>query len=59
MIQILSPPLKFFHEREYLEGEFALYEGIPDTKNMYYGVKILQMWVKNPERKTQLNGLKT
>lgn len=51
MIQILDQALKFVHKREHLEGGFTLYEGIPDTKNTYYGVKILQILDEEPHNK--------
>jgi len=40
--------LKFTHAREHPEGGFTLYRGVPDTKNTYYGVKILKMFNENP-----------
>lgn len=39
------------HEREHKDGGFTLYKGIPDTKNTYYGVKILKMFDKEPYNK--------
>jgi hypothetical protein len=51
VIQILDHALKFVHEREHPEGGFTLYEGIPDTKNTYYGIKILQLLSEEPYNK--------
>lgn len=47
----LRRALKFVHEREHDEGGFTLYRGIPDTKNTYYGVKILDMYNEEPHNK--------
>lgn len=43
--------MKFVHAREHEEGGFTLYSGIPDTKNTYYGLKILQMFNDEPYNK--------
>lgn len=51
--KILNNALKFVHEREHEEGGFTLYKGIPDTKNTYYGVKILKMFNKDPCNKEE------
>lgn len=50
-MKILNKALKFVHEREHEEGGFTLYKGLPDTKNTYYGVKILKMFNKDPYNK--------
>ena len=39
------------HAREHEEGGFTLYSGIPDTKNTYYGLKILQMFNDEPNNR--------
>ncbi|BDZ71381.1 prenyltransferase/squalene oxidase repeat-containing protein [Methanobacterium petrolearium] len=43
--------LKFVHDREHEDGGFTLYRGLPDTKNTYYGLKILQMFNEEPYNK--------
>jgi hypothetical protein len=50
-MEILSNALKFTHKREYEQGGFTLYKGIPDTKNTYYGVKILEIYNEEPYNK--------
>jgi hypothetical protein len=32
------------HKLEHEKGGFAIYRGIPDTKNTYYGVKIFKLF---------------
>jgi hypothetical protein len=44
----LKKALNFVHEREHYERGFTLYKGVPDTKNTYYGVKILEMFKEEP-----------
>ena len=39
------------HAREHEEGGFTLYSGIPDTKNTYYALKILQMFNDEPNNR--------
>lgn len=41
--------LEFVHGRERGNGGFTLYEGIPDTKNTYYGVLTLKLLGIEPE----------
>jgi uncharacterized protein len=48
---LLKRALNFVREREHIEGGFTLYKGIPDTKNTYYGVKILEMFNIEPHNK--------
>ena len=43
--------IKFTHEREHSEGGFTLYQNNPDTKNTYYGVKILRLFNQEPYNK--------
>lgn len=47
----LKHVLRFVQKRENPEGGFTLYEGIPDTKNTYYGLKILHMLDEEPKNK--------
>ena len=47
----LKKALNFTHKREHYEGGFTLYKGLPDTKNTYYGIKILEMFNKEPYNK--------
>jgi len=53
----LRKALKFVHDREHDEGGFTLYRGVPDTKNTYYGVKILEMFNEEPFNKFGLNNI--
>lgn len=39
------------HKREHEKGGFTLYSGVPDTKNTYYGLKILEMFNEEPYHK--------
>jgi hypothetical protein len=45
--------LRFTHGREHEEGGFTLYHGIPDTKNTYYGVKMIKMFNEEPYNKVK------
>jgi hypothetical protein len=47
----LKKALNFVHEREHYEGGFTLYKGVPNTKNTYYVVKILEMFNEEPNNK--------
>ncbi|MEN6592257.1 MAG: hypothetical protein ABFC12_03305 [Methanobacterium sp.] len=47
-MKVLKNALKYVHQREYDGGGFTLYEGIPDGKNTYYGLSILNLLVETP-----------
>ncbi len=51
MMETVSNALEFTHNREHIEGGFTLYNGVPDTKNTYYGLMILQLYCKEPYNK--------
>lgn len=45
---ILSKALEYVHRREHEGGGFTLYAGIPDGKNTYYGLAILDLFNEKP-----------
>lgn len=47
--KVVKGALEFVHGREHDNGGFTLYEGIPDTKNTYYGVLTLKLLGIEPE----------
>lgn len=46
---VINRTLEFAHKREHAGGGFTLYEGIPDTKNTYYGVLTLKLLGTKPK----------
>ncbi|MGV8143189.1 MAG: prenyltransferase/squalene oxidase repeat-containing protein [Methanothermobacter sp.] len=50
-LELVKNAVKFTHEREHAEGGFTLYQNNPDTKNTYYGVKILRLFNEEPYNK--------
>lgn len=50
---VLTRALEFVHKREHIEGGFTLYEGIPDTKNTYYGVLTLKLLGTEPKNRNE------
>lgn len=48
-MKVLENALKYAHLREYDEGGFTLYEGIPDGKNTYYGLLTLNLFGETPD----------
>ncbi len=47
-MKVLENALKYIHQREYDGGGFTLYEGIPDGKNTYYGLSVLNLLGETP-----------
>lgn len=47
-MEILEHALRYVHQREHDRGGFTLYEGIPDGKNTYYGLSILNLFGEKP-----------
>ncbi len=47
-MKVLKNALKYVHQREHDGGGFTLYEGIPDGKNTYYGLSILNLLGETP-----------
>lgn len=47
-MKVLENAIRYVHLREHDEGGFTLYEGIPDGKNTYYGLSVLNLLGKKP-----------